>query len=82
MIRAQLLTPWTGDGLRTETAFLPLVAGRYSLAECRDVTGQAAYALPPSPNLLVVEVGCSEAVLAQIEADPDFAVLWSEDDGA
>jgi hypothetical protein len=80
MKRARILTPWTGDGQSTTTAYRPLVSDRYPLARCVDVTGQPAENLQPDPNLFVVEAVCEEATLALIEADPDFVVLEEEDE--
>lgn len=74
--RAEVLTPWTGDG-SAATPFRPLLAMRYAVTST-DITAQPAGSLTPDPNLTVLEIVCEESVLAQIDADPDFEVLTDE----
>lgn len=79
MKRAQVLTPWIGDGRSADSANRAAVGDAYTLERWTDVTGQPAENLQPDPNLLAVEIVCEDAVLAQIDADPDYEILWSED---
>lgn len=82
MMRAEVLGPW--DHSDPETAE-PLASVRYGPSgtpaepfRMTDITGQDARFLPSDPDLLSVEITCSDVVLNTIEADPDFFVLWSE----
>jgi hypothetical protein len=52
----------------------------YALASWEDVTGQPAQSLIPTPNALVVQITCADAVMAQIQSDPNYAggILWIE----
>lgn len=77
MIRARILTPWSGAGT-TGDEFRPQLAIDYQLASWTDVTGQASGNLPPAPNLLTVEVTSTQAVLDAIALDTRYAILWSE----
>ena len=70
MIRAQLLTPWAGDG--ASTPFRPAVADHHPLHSWVDVTGQPAQALTPDPNLLLIEATLTEETLHAIESDPRY----------
>jgi hypothetical protein len=38
-MKAQIITPWTGDGKAQASAFRPLLADRYPLQAWTDVTG-------------------------------------------
>lgn len=75
---AQIVTPFSGDGLTTETAYRPTVADIYSFAKWTDVTGLPTSEIIPGPNLYVIEAEMNAAILAAIEADPNYYVLWSE----
>ena len=77
MLRARVLTPWAGTGTPADP-FRPKLRDDYPLVQALDCTGQPAANLVPSPNACTVEVVCTDAVLAQVEADPAYAVLWSE----
>ena len=81
MITAQIMTPWTGTGGYTEEGLSdsnrPLLGDEYQLVKWEDVTGQHRGELP-EPNLYVVQVVCTPEVLAAIEADDQYYVLWSE----
>ena len=77
-MRARILTPWTGAGT-TANPNRPLVADLYPLLSWVDATGQPAAELPPDPNLLAIEAQLMQGVLASIEADTRFYVLWSEE---
>lgn len=76
MATAAVVTPWAGDGQSAATAFGPKIAQDYVLTKWRDVTGQAN--IIPTPNLYVVEIACADAVLATLQADPNYLVLWSQ----
>ncbi len=78
MTTAQILTPWTGDGRTLETAFRPQLMDDFKIDQYTDLTGQPNAQLIPSPNLLLVQVQVSPAVLAQIEANPTYLVVSSE----
>ncbi len=78
MPRAQILTPWTGDGSSPATAYRPRVVVDHQLQAWVDVTGQDATRLIPSPNALIIEATAADAVLAAIEADPNAEILWTE----
>lgn len=78
MIIAQILTAFSGDGLTTETAYHPAVADAYMLTKWTDITGLSSSEIIPGPNLYVVEAQMDAAILAALEADPNYYVLWSE----
>jgi hypothetical protein len=78
-VRAQVLTPYIGDGLTAQTAFRPLLADAYAVGECIDATDAPAQNIITAPNLLAVDVTCDAATLAAIEADGRFLILWSDD---
>lgn len=71
MKRARILSPWVGDGSR-ESPNRPAIADAFPLRSWSDVTGTPAEQLHPTPNLLVVEVTCEDAVLTQIRAHPEY----------
>lgn len=77
MMRARVLTPWVGSGTEADP-YRPQLADAYGLRSYGDVTGQPAASLVPNPNLYTAEVVCTDTVLAQIDADPNYCVLWSE----
>ena len=77
MIQAEIITPWTGDG--AEGNFnRPKLADDYAITKWEDVTGQPSINFPLAQNAYVVLAVCEESVLAQIEADDTYYVLWSE----
>ena len=71
---ARILTPWVGTG-RGEDPRRPAVLVHHALLRCTDVTATPGGNLPPNPNLCVVQIVCSDAVLAQIEADARYKVI-------
>jgi hypothetical protein len=77
MKRAHVLTPWIGSGA-VGNAYRPQLARDYALASCLDATAQPASSILPLPNLHAVEIVCTDAVLAQIAADPHYHLIWSE----
>ena len=74
MIRARVLTPWGQSVGRN----VPQLALDYPLSSWSDVTGQPAIDLPPIPNLLTVELLCSQSVHDALAADASYSILWSE----
>lgn len=73
--RAQILTPWGSDALGRN---VPQLALDYAVLDWFDATGQPAAVIPPTPNLFTVQCVLDDAVLATVDADPNYAVLWSE----
>jgi L,D-peptidoglycan transpeptidase YkuD (ErfK/YbiS/YcfS/YnhG family) len=75
MIRAQLQSPWTGDGQSPTTAYRPKIAVDYALASCVQV--QAAN----PPAALTVLIVCTDDVWTEIQADAAYnqAISWSEE---
>lgn len=74
MNRARILSPWQAAG----GAFMPQLAADYTLVRWVDAAHQPAGNLPPAPNLTALDVVVADAVLAAIEADARYQVLWSE----
>lgn len=75
-MKAEILTPWAGSGTEDDP-FRPLVS-QVLKGKIRDVTYQPSLNLPTEPNLLIVEVECTPAALAEVESDPRFQIIWSE----
>jgi len=82
MNRAEILTNWTGSGSAIDDARRPRLADDHALSKWEDTTGQAA-AASHNPNLYGVTVECNDTVMAAIEADANYWVLWKvvDDDG-
>lgn len=78
MKRAQVLTPWIGDG-SDGNAYHPQLPTDHAVLRWVDVTAQPTENLQPDPNLFVVEIVGEDAVLAAIDADSTYLVLWDED---
>ena len=76
---AEVMTPWIGDGTPGVNPRRPLLKDTFGLMNWRDVTGQPSADLPPDPNLYVVKIQCSEAVLDSIALDDRFLIIWSSD---
>jgi hypothetical protein len=77
MQRAQVLTPRAGNGTPGNKN-RPQLRDDYPAITFSDVTAQAWGALPPDPNLYVIEITCEDATLTAIEADATYQILWSE----
>jgi hypothetical protein len=82
MNRVRLLTAWKGAGTRTDK-HRPAVADDHPLGpgeSWSDVTGQPVASLLPAPNVHTVELVCTDASLAALQADSNYApgILWSE----
>lgn len=78
MKTARVLTPWKGTATSRSDPFRPSLKDDYTLLSCRDVTGQPATNVIPTPNLFTVEITCSDAVMTAILADVNYVVLWVE----
>jgi hypothetical protein len=77
-VKAQVMSPWAGDGKMRETAFRPRVCDDYQIERFNDISGQKAEVIIPGPNLLVVEIECSAETLTTIESDLTYYIIWSE----
>lgn len=75
---AEILTSWTGDGKNTNPN-RPQLADDYKLIAWEDCTGQRVENIQPVPNCYSVRATLDETVLAAIEADSKYHVLWSEE---
>jgi hypothetical protein len=84
MNRVRLLTPWGTKTLgRGKTSNFPQVLIDHPLGSgetYQDVTGQPNSNIKPAPTVYTVELVCSDATLAALQADPSYApgILWSE----
>jgi len=81
MIRAQILDNWTTNEQGTRQMNLSYLNdhGANLFTSLTDKTEQPSENIPTDPNLLVVEVTCTEDQLAAIEGHKDYgeaAVLW------
>ncbi len=76
-MKAEILSPWIGTGSIADPN-RPRVADDHPLISWTDTTGQPAQNLTPVPNLFVIEVEATAALITAIEADPNYEVLWSE----
>ena len=83
MIYAEVLTEWIGDGLTPATGYRPRISDDYPQDAYQyrlsDVTDQNGANIPPDPNLVVVGITCDAALVALLEADANYEVLWSEE---
>lgn len=77
MFRAAIVTPCQGDGLSSETAYESVLATEYPLL--REYDHQLVESRPCVPNEYTVLIECDEDVLAAIDNDPDYEVMWSEE---
>lgn len=90
MIRARVVTPWTGTGV-DDDPFRPLLPDNYphsyysdgmvhieGVQKCIDVTLQPVCELCPDPNAFVVEIEAEQVVIDAIDVDPTFTILWQE----
>ena len=72
-MKIQLLTPWVqviGSEGRTYNRIA--IASHYRLSSCQDITGQPASNIPTNPNLLLVEIVCTDAQLTTILVDSRY----------
>lgn len=82
MIRAVILSPWTGTGATAADPIRPAVLDAFPTLAYRDLSGQSsaggALSARPAPNIAVVYVEVANAVAAQIAADATWRprVLW------
>ena len=56
----------------------PLLMDEYELSGWEDITGQAVTQILPEPNEYTIAIEAEESVIAAIEDDSDYTVLWSE----
>ena len=78
-MRAEIITPWIGDGLDTDTARRPKLLDDYpAITRYSDVTGQPAPNLHPDPNLYTINCELDQATLDAIELDTGYVVGWVE----
>jgi len=78
-MKAEVLTQWVGDGLSLETANRPKIRDDHpGTTKYEDTTGQPFPNLQPDPNLYIIQIEAPDSVMAAIEADADYYVLWSE----
>lgn len=76
MATARVLTKWVeGVGGRPRWAQLGVVFPQLAWREAARIDGRL---MPPSPNLCLVEVECTAAELAAIDADPRFKVVYDD----
>lgn len=78
MTRAEVLTEWVGDGASIETAFRPRIDDDYPLVSRTDTTAQDAQSLPPTPNVVMIEIVVDDTTFAQIEGDSRY-IIWSSE---
>ena len=78
-MKAEVITKWIGDGLGKDTEYRPSVIDSYPSASYIDTTQQTAENLVPKPNMYIVLIECSPETLLEIEDDPLYQVLWSEE---
>ena len=78
-MKAEVLSPWIGDGLTTDTAYRPKISDDYTLLRCTDATDQPAINIVPDPNLQLVRIECDALTFSQIEGDPTYMVIWHEE---
>lgn len=70
-ITARVLTVWTGDGMNVP--YHPAGDDSFTWERWEDRAGQD---VPADPNVCVVDVWCSAAVLAAMEASNEVYVVW------
>ena len=78
MIRAEIITPWAGSGAEQDPN-RPRLFSDHVVSKWEDVTGQSSANIPPESNMYIVLAECEESVMAQIETDNAYQVLWSEE---
>ena len=79
VFRAAIVTPWVlaVDDMSDMPSNHPLLSDEYVIEKWEDITGQAVVELPPTPNEYTVLAELDEDVLAAIDSDSDYTVLWS-----
>jgi len=79
VFRAAIVTPWVlaADDTSDAPSNHPLLSDEYAIKKWEDITGQATNNLPPIPNEYTVLAELDEDVLAAIDIDSDYDVLWS-----
>lgn len=74
MVRFQVITEWTVLSGRN----YPRIGVDHALISWVDVTGQNGTQIPTDPAIYIVEAIADDSVYDQIDADPNVAILWSE----
>ena len=75
MQKAEVITQW-----HTNAGLSPQVFEDYpNISQFEDVTGQDGANLPPPIDLYNIEIIATEAIMAAIETDNNYYVLWVED---
>lgn len=80
-MRAEVSGPWAqdSDGIWIAGVCLDYLYDANEIMKpgtsCSDVTGNNP---PTAPDLVNVEVVADEPLIDQIDADPNYLVLWSE----
>ena len=69
----KVIGPWAKNGLLGN---YPALYDAHACHRISDATNQLSLNLPTYPNSCVLYVECSEAVLAEIEGDSVYEVLW------
>jgi len=77
IIRAQVLTPWTGNGALA-SAYRPQLSDDYSGLTWKDATDTEAAKLIPPVNLYIVEIVTDEPTYNAIAADARYSIVWAE----
>lgn len=78
---AEVLTEWVGDGNTPDTAMRPrLMDDHPSICRFIDTTNQNPRNRPQSVNMYAVKIVCSDEVIAAIESDSKYRVLWKGDE--
>lgn len=82
LYRAEILTPWVAaaDDPSPMPSNHPKLADDYTFSKWEDVTGQPSANIMPDPNLYIILVEAEQAIIEAIDADPDYEVLWSEEE--
>ena len=77
--KADIVTPFIGDGSNEDNANRPQLGDDFPFIRWEDITGTPSAQLTPSPNMYVLRVEVTEAVLSNIESDAVYLVLSSEE---
>ena len=78
-VQAEVISTWTvtNDGPSGDARFVPRLSVDHAMGSWSDTTGQHASIITSGSKMVVLEILVEESVLADIEADPRCAVLWS-----
>lgn len=88
MANARIVTAFVGTGNDigsgddiVQDNYRPAVADEYDLISWANVTPIPHGEIIPQPNAYTIEVKADSSVLDDIEADPDYVVLWRNPKG-